>query len=76
MIDSMIDNSNQNGLGFSTNANYTRRIGRWFVGASFTYAQNVSTAADHLHDFVLQLLGLMCGAAGAAELERLGQLQP
>ena len=43
VIDSIIDNSSQNALGFSTNANYTRRIGRWFVGGSFNYAQNVST---------------------------------
>ena len=39
----MVDNSSQNALGFSTNASYNRRIGRWFVGGSFNYAQNVST---------------------------------
>ena len=44
VLDSMIDGSSQNGLGFSTNAIYTRRIGRWFVASSFNYSQNVSTA--------------------------------
>jgi hypothetical protein len=44
VLDSMIDNSNENGLGFSASANYTRRIGGWFVGSSFNYAQNVQTA--------------------------------
>ncbi len=43
VIDSMIDNSNQNGLGFSANANYNRRIGDWTTNATFSYAQNVST---------------------------------
>jgi len=43
VIDSRIDNSNQNGLGFSTNTNYTRTIGRWITNGSFSYAQNVST---------------------------------
>jgi hypothetical protein len=43
LIDSRVDNSNQNALGFSTNANYNRRIGGWFVGGGFNYAQNVST---------------------------------
>ena len=43
VIDSMIDNSNQNGLGFSANANYNRRIGRWIMNGSSSYAQNVST---------------------------------
>jgi hypothetical protein len=43
VIDSMIDNSNQNGLGFSANANYGRRIGKWITNESFSYAQNVST---------------------------------
>jgi hypothetical protein len=43
VIDSMIDNSNQNGLGFSANANYGRRFGRWITNASASYAQNVST---------------------------------
>jgi hypothetical protein len=43
VIDSMIDNSSQNGLGFSVNANYGRRIGRWIANGSFSYAQNVST---------------------------------
>lgn len=42
-IDSRIDNSSQNGLGFSTNANYTRTIGRWIASGSLSYAQNVST---------------------------------
>jgi hypothetical protein len=43
IIDSRIDNSNQNGLGFSANANYTRRIGGWITNGSFSYGQNVST---------------------------------
>jgi hypothetical protein len=43
LIDSIVDNSSQNGLGFSTNAGYNRRIGHWFVGGAFNYAQNVST---------------------------------
>ncbi len=43
VLDSMIDGSSQNGLGFSTNAIYTRRIGRWFVASSFNYSQNVQT---------------------------------
>ena len=43
VIDSMIDNSNQNGLGFSANANYGRRFGKWITNESFSYAQNVST---------------------------------
>ena len=43
VIDSVVDNSSQNALGFSTSANYSRRIGAWFVGGSFNYAQNVST---------------------------------
>lgn len=43
VIDSIVDGSSQNALGFSTNANYNRRIGRWFVGGAFNYAQNVST---------------------------------
>ena len=43
VIDSMIDGSNQNALGFSTNAIYTRRVGRWFVAGSANYAQNVQT---------------------------------
>jgi hypothetical protein len=43
VIDSRIDNSNQNGLGFSANANYNRRIGDWTANGSFSYGQNVST---------------------------------
>ncbi len=43
VIDSRIDNSSQNGLGFSANANYNRRIGQWIVNGSASYAQNVST---------------------------------
>jgi hypothetical protein len=43
VIDSMVDRSNQNALGFATSASYNRRIGPWFVGGSFNYAQNVST---------------------------------
>jgi hypothetical protein len=43
LIDSRIDNSSQNGLGFSANANYSRRIGNWITNGSFSYAQNVST---------------------------------
>jgi hypothetical protein len=44
VLDTMVDGSSQNGLGFSTNAIYTRRIGHWFVASSFNYSQNVSTA--------------------------------
>jgi hypothetical protein len=43
VIDSRIDNSSQNGLGFSVNANYNRTIGHWIANGSFSYAQNVST---------------------------------
>jgi hypothetical protein len=43
VIDSTVDNSNQNELGFNVNANYNRRIGQWSVGGYFSYAQNVAT---------------------------------
>jgi hypothetical protein len=43
VIDSTVDGSSQNELGFSVNANYNRRIGKWLVGGFFSYAQNVAT---------------------------------
>ena len=43
LIDSTLDGSNQNSLGFNTNANYNRRIGAWQVGGYFNYAQNAQT---------------------------------
>jgi len=43
LIDSTVDNSNQNGLGFNANVNYSRRFGAWTVATYFSYAQNVQT---------------------------------
>jgi hypothetical protein len=43
IIDSRLDNSNQNSLGFTSNTNYNRRIGAWQVGGYFNYSQNVQT---------------------------------
>ncbi len=43
VVDSTIDTSSQNELGFNASANYTRRIGAWTVGAYANYAQNVQT---------------------------------
>ena len=43
IIDSTIDKTNQNLLGFNINTNYNRRIGAWQVGGYFNYAQNVQT---------------------------------
>jgi len=43
IIDSRLDNSSQNTLGFSTNTNYSRRIGAWQAGGYFNYSQNVQT---------------------------------
>lgn len=43
VIDSTIDGSSQNQLGFNVNSNYNRRIGSWMFGGYFTYAQNVQT---------------------------------
>ena len=41
--DSTLDGSSQNILGFSTTANYTRRINNWVMNGSFAYAQNMQT---------------------------------
>ncbi|MGA8869381.1 MAG: hypothetical protein WB510_20565 [Candidatus Sulfotelmatobacter sp.] len=41
--DSAIDNANENTLGFTTSASYTRRINDWVMTGSFSYAQNVQT---------------------------------
>lgn len=43
VIDSRIDGSSQNSMGFTVNSNYNRRIGQWQVGGYFNYAQNVQT---------------------------------
>jgi hypothetical protein len=43
IIDSTVDTSSQNQLGFTANANYNRRIGNWQFGGYFNYAQNVQT---------------------------------
>ncbi len=43
LIDSTLDGSNQNSLGFNTTANYNRRIRAWQVGGYFNYAQNAQT---------------------------------
>jgi len=43
LIDNTIDNSNENTLGFNSMINYTRRIDKWVMGGSFSYAQNVQT---------------------------------
>jgi hypothetical protein len=43
IIDSTIDGSAQNQLGFSVNTNYNRHIGLWQVGGYFNYAQNAQT---------------------------------
>jgi hypothetical protein len=43
VIDNTLDGSSQNTLGFSTTANYTRRINNWVMNGSFSYAQNVQT---------------------------------
>jgi len=43
IIDSTVDTSSQNELGFNVTANYNRKIGAWQVGGYFNYAQNVQT---------------------------------
>ena len=43
VVDSTLDGSSQNQLGFNASANYTRRFGAWTVGGYFNYAQNVQT---------------------------------
>jgi hypothetical protein len=43
LIDSRLDNSSQNTLGFTTNTNYSRRVGAWQFGGYFNYSQNVQT---------------------------------
>ncbi len=42
-IDTRIDRTGQNTLGLMSTVNYSRRIERWFVGGSFSYAQNMQT---------------------------------
>ncbi len=41
--DTRIDGTGQNTLGLASSVNYSRRIKRWFVGGSFSYAQDVQT---------------------------------
>jgi hypothetical protein len=67
VIDSRIDNSNQNGLGFSANANYNRRIGDWITNGSFSYGQNVSTLLITYMTSYYSYSGV-CGAAGATSI--------
>jgi hypothetical protein len=43
VTDNTLDNSSQNSLGFTTTANYTRRIDNWVMSGSFSYAQNAQT---------------------------------
>jgi len=43
IIDSTVDNSGQNELGFTVNSNYSRRIGAWQVAGYFSYSQNIQT---------------------------------
>jgi hypothetical protein len=43
VTDNTVDNSSQSTLGFTTSANYTRRIDNWVMNGSFSYAQNAQT---------------------------------
>lgn len=43
VIDSQLDHSSQNTVGFTSNTNYNRRVGAWQVGGYFNYSQNVQT---------------------------------
>jgi len=43
IFDSTVDTSSQNQLGFSLNANYSRRFGEWTVAGYVGYVQNVQT---------------------------------
>lgn len=43
IIDSTVDSSSENELGFNVTTNYNRKIGTWQVGGYFNYAQNVQT---------------------------------
>jgi len=43
LTDNTIDNSNLNTLGLNGTINYNRRIQKWVMGGSFSYAQNVQT---------------------------------
>jgi len=43
IFDSTVDGSSQNQLGFSLNANYSRRFGEWTVSGYIGYVQNVQT---------------------------------
>jgi hypothetical protein len=42
-VDTRLDSTGQNTLGLTSTVNYSRRIKRWFVGGSFSYAQNAQT---------------------------------
>jgi hypothetical protein len=43
VIDSTLDHSSQNTLGFTSNTNYNRRVGAWQFGGYLNYSQNVQT---------------------------------
>jgi len=43
LTDNTVSTSSQNTLGFSGTVNYNRRIGKWAMGGSFSYEQNVQT---------------------------------
>jgi hypothetical protein len=43
LIDNKVDHSDQSSLGMNASVNYNRRVGDWFVGGAFNYAQNVQT---------------------------------
>jgi hypothetical protein len=43
LVDSTVDTSSQNQLGFNVTTNYSRRFGQWQGSGYFSYAQNVQT---------------------------------
>jgi hypothetical protein len=43
VTENTLDNSDVKTTGFTTNANYNRRFGPWYMGVSFSYAQNAQT---------------------------------
>jgi len=43
VVDSTIDGSNQNQVGFNLSSSYNRHLGSWQLGAYANYAQNVQT---------------------------------
>jgi len=43
LTDNTLDHSTLNTLGLNTTVNYSRRIQKWVMGGSFSYAQNVQT---------------------------------